>query len=1028
VKRLPVPRLRERRTPAVAAPLLDVSYDKLYFAGGIEMPLKEVHDPYFLVIAKPGDNVRRMAGRIPGLFPEGRDNPVLHMGGVTRMKSYANPGEFVDAVPVYLKHPGLTEQASHRVFFSGAGYTLSHDVPYRQRVLADLGAEGVCWPMDTKGELATLKVVCYDLEATQYHKLSKQGRGAQAPIDMAGWATFTITYTSRVNLDLENQPPPDPSDVEAISQRTGFRVVSLAADWREVPIHQRVATTETDEARMLAELARALMEADVVSGHNILGYDNRKMASRIQFLLGRRNALADVPDADWQALHRISERMREDQHFNQGKSEQVTILQPTSFDTLALSRLLYRNTDSHTLKDMAKLLGVIIPDRQYLTHEELDVNDARTQKYHQDDVREQLGVTIKLLPQAINQAVLTGLPFDKAFDTATTFLWDHMCLIRAAHQGKTFPTMYKPLRVGESVLRLGGGNRHKLAEQVMAMGEQGSSGVGKDTIRLLKQGTEAPSWIDWADGIFQLGKPEPKAESEDDEEEDEGPQEAIGCHQVMQFIGGLAVKPQDPDVNSTWIPWYDVVTADVGAMYPSIFKAKNCNGDTVRLARPGETPTDYVEFREIGEGLKRIASKMDGLWRVPVVVLEEPGLANCAMGGILASTRLAKHLWVTEAAKPDHDKVLVKALNDQYASVKPMRNSGTHGILSSAKTSSRQFAPLPGGLIPAIGQHIIQDILATLRKLFRVVYADTDGVYLPTQRTIAFHEKISKAIGIAHDPVGLPTCDKKLVISTIEALSKRWQRRLNYADFTLEAEETPCMVFQAHKNYILLDFKNGKVDLKVKGNNFKGKDKAPVVLNTLKKTIESAILDVHMWSSEDEARNRLREALVHHAKRNTDDLDLNAIDVKELTIRTIIKDAGVYAKLGKNKDKEAPRARASRALASLLGQAMDGTVRYGLVVCKNGLPSIQEPKKTGDKPLDFMWPVESVKREDLDMEWYRAMVTRYVKARLEIIEPKPVKVPKADAVPKGKQLSLASLSGWGLLAEAEPTSAGAAPE
>ena len=59
------------------------------------------------------------------------------------------------------------------------------------------------------------------------------------------------------------------------------------------------------------------------------------------------------------------------------------------------------------------------------------------------------------------------------------------------------------------------------------------------------------------------------------------------------FPGGMTIKP-DKEAFSDFIPWWYVVVADVGAMYPTILKAMNVGADTVRIARKDETPDDWI--------------------------------------------------------------------------------------------------------------------------------------------------------------------------------------------------------------------------------------------------------------------------------------------------------------------------------------------------------------------------------------------------------------------------------------------------
>src|SRR5207247_2331005 len=89
--------------------------------------------------------------------------------------------------------------------------------------------------------------------------------------------------------------------------------------------------------------------------------------------------------------------------------------------------------------------------------------------------------------------------------------------------------------------------------------------------------------------IMRAGAPEPG----DDAEGETGYGYAI--------VGGMTLKP-DSDLKSHFVPWYHVVAADVGAMYPTILKARNLTADTVVPAKAGETPDDWVWLFELDPG------------------------------------------------------------------------------------------------------------------------------------------------------------------------------------------------------------------------------------------------------------------------------------------------------------------------------------------------------------------------------------------------------------------------------------------
>ena len=109
--------------------------------------------------------------------------------------------------------------------------------------------------------------------------------------------------------------------------------------------------------------------------------------------------------------------------------------------------------------------------------------------------------------------------------------------------------------------------------------------------------------------------------------------------------GGMTIKP-DKEAFSHFIPWFYVIVADVGAMYPTILKAMNVGADTVRLAKKNEKPDDWIWLKKIP---KEFLTNKDVKYReitkedsfadkgimLGVKIDKKPGVVNCAMTGIM---------------------------------------------------------------------------------------------------------------------------------------------------------------------------------------------------------------------------------------------------------------------------------------------------------------------------------------------------------------------------------------------------------
>jgi DNA polymerase elongation subunit (family B) len=170
---------------------------------------------------------------------------------------------------VYTKESYVVPEISDYLFFEHGLFTAEHDIPYQQRALVDLAAEGKTWLFDTNGEKKKLKVLVYDIETTQY----EEGK-PQIPIDIVGYARFDITIESSMNLHTED---------------FSFEIRDTPAHWKDVEVLQHLSRSVDEEIKNLLIFCKQAKEADIISGHNILGFDNVHILGRINWMLKNKH-------------------------------------------------------------------------------------------------------------------------------------------------------------------------------------------------------------------------------------------------------------------------------------------------------------------------------------------------------------------------------------------------------------------------------------------------------------------------------------------------------------------------------------------------------------------------------------------------------------------------------------------------------------------------------------------------------------------------------------------------------------------
>ena len=929
--------------------LLGISPDFLYLHQQKPKRVDDVHQPYFLSFTPENTSTESAQKILKERIAQNPDHPtfskIVSVGDVETYRSFSNFTKKRKVFKVFTKESYVVPEVSDYLFFEHGLYTAEHDIPYQQRALTDLASDERYWIFDTDGEKRKLKVLIYDIETTSF----EPGKN-DVPIDIIGFSECDLHIESEKRLSEEE---------------FRFDIIDCDSNWQDIEVKQLISRNVEEEIQNITTFCSFIPNYDIISGHNILGFDNLQVHGRIRALLkNHQDILSSEERKTLQCF--VSDYCRVDKSFHFGVGSEVLQFYPTSFDTYLAARKFYSFLDDFSLKALAPFLGIMIKDRIVLTPAEIKI-DARTLKYNKQDVQEQMGVTLNLIQQALPLAFTTCMPFDMLLPAGAVNMWDHMALIRAGAQKKIMPPIHRVKTIAQVLVKEF--NRCSTKEEIVRSSKKKREQLSKDYVRVIKYGDEMPDWVTYPYVIFNS-----QAKDADD---------ILNYH----MPGGMTIKP-DKDANSDFIPWYHVVVADVGAMYPTILKAMNVGGDTVRLATSSETPDAYVWLKKLP---KTFFERQNVHWRsitkqdtyadkgyiLGVMIDHSPGVVNRSMTGIM--NVIAKLKEELKEAKQRGSSADIKRLAIMYQSMKGARNAGTHGILAAPSVSGRQFNLWGAATITTKGQMILADTLQDLEKKgIRVVYGDTDGIYLGCSQSTGNLPSFSKALGISVESYEDKWLTKPSVaFDAIEQSNNKWRQELQYPEFELEPETHDAMIFVKHKNYLIFDEKNGIVKMTTKGNNFKGSDKANIARKILNEIMIEVLKENPEWDNEEEARKNIKNAIKSKTRELLAKLDLTSVDLDDLTLIQSVQPAKRYKP---NQDGSVSTfGKRVQALEQLLDRPIKSRMKFKFVVTKRPLPGIPKPSKSGVKPIDFMYPVDLLKhRSDIDLEWYKKMIENYV--------------------------------------------------
>ncbi len=628
--------------------LTGISSDYLYFHGKKPKRVSDFHSPYFLAFAPQGRDINSSRADLLKKIEEEKSDssPLSKIESIGEIENYRSFWDFdktLKAFKVFTKKSYFVPEVSDHLFFYQNLYTGEHDIPYQQRALADLAASNKTWIYDSKGAKKNLNVLVYDIETTEFQKGSDN-----VPIDIIGYSNFDVKFESSKSLKTEE---------------FSFDIIDLPQSWEEPEIVQLVSRNVDEEIDNLSDFCKIVMENDIISGHNIIGFDNFQIYNRLNWIIKTYNERlkSDTRKVFQEFLSKYS---KPDKSFHFGTSSDSVQFYPANLDTYLGARKFYSFLNEFSLKAVAPFLGVEIKDRLILTPDQIKIDD-RTLKYNKHDVMEQLGVTLNLVQQALPLSFTTCLPFDMLLSSGAVYMWDHMSMIRASVQKKIMPPICRVLSITQVLSKYFKGCNS--TTDIVRKAKDRKEQLSKDFVRAIKYGDEMPYWMNDPNVIYN----ENHKDSDD----------ILNYH----MPGGMTIKP-DKDADSHFVPWWYVVVADVGAMYPTILKAMNIGGDTVRLAKKSEKPDDYIWLKRVS---KKFLDKREIHYRevtdedsfadkgyiIGVKIDDKPGVVNCAMTGIMSM--IAKTKKELKEANKRNDKSELQRLKMMYQSVKGARNAGS---------------------------------------------------------------------------------------------------------------------------------------------------------------------------------------------------------------------------------------------------------------------------------------------------------------------------------------------------------------
>ena len=242
--------------------------------------------------------------------------------------------------------------------------------------------------------------------------------------------------------------------------------------------------------------------------------------------------------------------------------------------------------------------------------------------------------------------------------------------------------------------------------------------------------------------------------------------------------------------------------------------------------------------------------------------------------------------------------------------------------------------------------------------------------------------------------------NKEQVVGLIKSLEKKWQEKLNYSDFILDIDEFDFMLNIGHKNYIY-DKLDSPETILTKGNNFSAKNKSKLSENIMKKVIYKSLKYIGNWqlSDKEQIRNQVKSNIIKFTEEEVSKINMNEIKIEDLIMYENVNPISQYKK------DDSIYALRTIAIEKLMDEKITHSTKLPMLVHKNPLPNITHDKlsKKGVKCIHYMYPMDYITNEQIDFDWYKDNVSKYINGAFGL---KKTKSKKRQKVLSSGQFSL----------------------
>ena len=228
--------------------------------------------------------------------------------------------------------------------------------------------------------------------------------------------------------------------------------------------------------------------------------------------------------------------------------------------------------------------------------------------------------------------------------------------------------------------------------------------------------------------------------------------------------------------------------------------------------------------------------------------------------------------------------------------------------------------------------------------------------------------------------------NKKQIVKKVKELEKKWQKELNFEEFELDIEEFNFVVEIGHKNYLYGELDSVET-INTKGNNFKAHNKSKIGYKTLKQVIFDSIKDIGDWKLVDKEliRAKIKNNIIECTNKAIENIDMSTIDIEDLILHEYVKPMSSYKKA------DSIYAIRTKAIEEITGMKITHSSRFPMLVCKEHLPGIIKVSPKGTKCIHYMFPMDYIKEEDVDLNWYKNNVRDYIFGAFGITKRQPKK-------------------------------------